>query len=205
MNSLAQRSTPVWVGDGILEALEASPLTGDVEADVVVVGAGIAGLSIAYELACTGRSVVVLDAGRIGGGVTARTTAHLSNALDDRWQELIRLRGLDDARLAAESHGRAIDRIGEIVAAENVDCDFVRLDGYLFPAPGDDPGILDRELEAAHRVGLSDVTKVAEAPLAKAGAPPALCFPRQGRFHPLRYLAGLAAGIKRRGRIRTTC
>ena len=199
MNSLAQRTRPLWVGEDEFDELRAAPLDRDLKTDVVVVGAGIAGMSVAYELACAGSAVVVLDAGRIGGGMTARTTAHLSNALDDRWQELIRLRGVEDARLAADSHSRAIDRIGEIVASEAIDCDFRRLDGYLFLASGDEPGILDRELDAAHRAGLTEVRKVAEAPLPKAGAPPAVCFPRQGRFHPLRYLAGLARGITGRG------
>ena len=50
--------------------------------DIVVIGAGIAGLSTAYLLGCEGRSVVVLDDGLIGGGMTDRTTAHLSNAVD---------------------------------------------------------------------------------------------------------------------------
>src|SRR5918995_7404359 len=87
------------------------PLSGDTRADVCVIGAGIAGMSAAYHLAREGRSVVVLDDGPIGGGETGRTTAHLSNAMDDRFIELERVHGQQNARLAAESHGAAIDRI----------------------------------------------------------------------------------------------
>jgi glycine/D-amino acid oxidase-like deaminating enzyme/nitrite reductase/ring-hydroxylating ferredoxin subunit len=169
------------------------------EADVVVVGGGIAGLSVAYELSLNHRKVVVLEAGTIGGGMTGRTTAHLSNALDDGWSELMKLRGPEDAHRAADSHTRAIQRIEEIIRHEGIDCEFERVDGYLFLAQGDDPQILDRELEAARRLGILGVEKVARAPLPGNQSRPALRFPRQGRFHPLKYLAGLTRTILREG------
>src|ERR671914_1214068 len=107
------------------------PLLIDVECDVCIVGAGIAGISTAYLLARAGKQVVVLDDGPVAGGETGRTTAHLVNALDDRYYELERLHGERGARLAAESHTAAVDQIEEIVEREGIDCDFERLDGYL--------------------------------------------------------------------------
>jgi glycine/D-amino acid oxidase-like deaminating enzyme len=70
-----------------------SPLDGHTRADVCVVGAGIAGPTTAYLLTREGMSVVVLDDGPVGGGEIGRTTAHLSNALDDRCYNLERLFG----------------------------------------------------------------------------------------------------------------
>ncbi|MBA3890081.1 MAG: FAD-binding oxidoreductase, partial [Gemmatimonadaceae bacterium] len=61
------------------------PLASDARADVCVIGAGIAGITTAYLLAKSGKSVIVLDDNAIGGGETGRTTAHLSYALDDRY------------------------------------------------------------------------------------------------------------------------
>src|SRR4051812_12008033 len=87
---------------------EPEPLAQDVRADVCVVGAGIAGLSTAYELAKRGRSVVVLDARRVGGGETSYTTAHLANVIDDRFSEVEKVHGAEGSKLAAESHGAAI-------------------------------------------------------------------------------------------------
>src|ERR1044071_576941 len=108
-----------------------SPLDCHTQADVCVVGAGIAGLTTAYLLAREGRSVVVLDDGPVGGGDPGRTTAHLSNALDDRYYNLERLHGERGARLAAESHTAAIDCIERITREEEIDCDLERLEGYL--------------------------------------------------------------------------
>jgi glycine/D-amino acid oxidase-like deaminating enzyme/nitrite reductase/ring-hydroxylating ferredoxin subunit len=164
-----------------------------------VVGAGIAGLSIAYEFARAGRSVVVLDRGPIGGGMTARTTAHLASALDDYYHDLIGLRGLDEARQVYQAQASAIDRIEQISREEGIDCDFRRLDGYLFLGPGCDPSLLDREFEAARQVGFAAVDFAERAPIPGRDTGRCLRFPDQGRFHPLKYLDGLARSIRRDG------
>src|SRR4051794_14158351 len=129
MNSTAERTISFWAGDTPPEA--APPLGADATADIVVVGAGIAGLSTAYLLAREGHRVVVLDSGRIGGGMTAQPPPPPPAALAARGFDLVRRRGLGAARLAAASHSAAIDRIEEIQLAERIDCDFARLDGYL--------------------------------------------------------------------------
>ena len=175
------------------------PLDGDRRADVCVVGAGIAGMSAAYMLAREGRTVVVIDDGPIGGGQTGRTTAHLSNAIDDLYETIEKIHGAEGARLAAESHTAAIDRIEAIAGAESIECDFERLDGYLFARPGESADVLRSELEAAHRAGLGDVELAARAPLTAFDTGPALRFPRQAQFHSLKYLSGLTAAIERYG------
>jgi len=187
----------IWVQDAGFDA--GRRLESNTEADVCVVGAGIAGLTTAYMLTQRGRSVVVLDDGAIGGGETGRTTAHLSNALDDRYFELERLHGVDGARLAADSHTQAITAIESIVRQEQIACGFERVDGYLFLVPGDDPDILARELDAAHRVGLAGVHRVERSPLPSYDLGPSLCFPDQAQFHPMKYVAGLARAIEGRG------
>ena len=175
------------------------PLAGDIRTDVCVIGAGIAGVTTAYLLAQAGRRVVVLEDGAVGGGETGRTTAHLSNALDDRYHILERVHGQEGARLAAASHGAAIDTIESIVRAEKISCDFKRLDGYLFLPPGQSPDLLDAELEAAHRAGLTAVERLGRAPLPGWDTGPCLRFPDQGQFHPLSYVNGLVSGIERMG------
>lgn len=168
-------------------------------AEVCVVGAGIAGLSAAYLLACEGKRVVVVDDGPVGGGETSRTTAHLASYLDDRFHVLESLHGKEGARLAAESHAAAIDRIEAICQAEGIDCDFRRVDGYLFLGPDTEADFLERELAAAIRAGLSDAEVTPRAPIPSFDTGPTLRFPRQGQFHPMRYMKGLAAAIERKG------
>ena len=197
MNSAAERSIPLWVKTAEVE--DAPSLEGHQQADVLVVGSGIAGLSCAYELGRAGKSVVVLDRGPLVGGMSSRTTAHLACEWDDFFHELIRLRGEGEARLCFESQSAAIDRIEEIQSTEPIDCDFKRIDGYLFPASASDEDLLIREIQACHRIGISDVGWVDRAPLPGASGGRALRFPRQGRFHPRKYLGGLVAAIRRQG------
>jgi glycine/D-amino acid oxidase-like deaminating enzyme/nitrite reductase/ring-hydroxylating ferredoxin subunit len=174
-------------------------LNQNLETEVCVVGAGIAGLTTAYELTRRGMQVVVLEDGLLAAGETERTTAHLSNAFDDRYFELERLHGEQRASLAAESHTAAIDYIESIVWRERIDCDFERLDGFLFTAPEHSTDYLERELEAAHRAGLSGVEIVPGAAIGSFHTGPALKFPRQAQFHPLKYLRALVEGITRHG------
>jgi glycine/D-amino acid oxidase-like deaminating enzyme/nitrite reductase/ring-hydroxylating ferredoxin subunit len=192
MNTARERTRSLWMAETALETPPA--LDRDIETDIAVVGAGIAGLTVAYRLATLGRDVVVLDAGPLGGGMTARTTAHLAYAIDDRFEELLRLRGTPQTRLAAEAHLAAIDFIAETQAKEAIDCDFARVDGFLFLGEASPPDVLERELVAAGHAGV-DVDRVERSPLGI----PALRFPRHGRFEPLRYLAGLARCVRRDG------
>ena len=191
------RRQSIWTATAEMPAC--GPLEKNLHADVCIVGGGIAGLSVAYHLVREGRRVVVLDDGPLGGGMTAMTSGHLTSMLDDRYFELEKVHGTEAIRLAADSHGAAIERIHEIVRAEAIDCDFARLDGYLFLAEGDRKETLERELDAAHRAGLTDVQLVAGGPYETWNTGPCLRFPRQGQFHPLKYLAGLARAIVRRG------
>jgi glycine/D-amino acid oxidase-like deaminating enzyme len=96
---MPERNRAIW-SNGVSEA-QRRPLGLDLDVDVCVIGAGIAGLTTAFLLAREGRAVAVLDDGPIGGGQTGRTSAHLSNAIDDRYLEIERIRGVQGARIAA--------------------------------------------------------------------------------------------------------
>lgn len=197
MRDDSQASTSIWMATA--DTPSPSRLRESIRTDVCIIGAGIAGLTTAYLIGREGRSVVVLDDGMIGGGMTGRTTAHLTNAYDDRYVEIERLHGEEAARLTAESHTAAIEKIWEIARSEKIDCDFQWLDGFLFAAKPEEVDLLQEELEAAHRAGLVGVEKVTRAPIDSFDTGPALRFPRQAQFHPLRYLDGVARGIMRYG------
>ena len=197
MNVGDERSKSCWMDE--TPVVDAPPLTQDAECDVVIIGSGIAGMSTAYELARFGRRVIVIDRGKIGTGMTARTTAHLATELDDFYSELIRVRGEDEARLYHDSQRSAVNRIEAIVAEEGIDCDFAIVDGYLFPAREEDRKDLEEEYQACQTVGVDEVEWADRAPVPGLDTGPALRFGRQGRFHPTKYLKGLARAIVARG------
>ncbi|MGQ0538400.1 MAG: FAD-dependent oxidoreductase [Gemmatimonadaceae bacterium] len=175
------------------------PLREDLVTDVCVIGAGIAGLSTAYALTRAGKQVVVLEVNAVGSGMTSRTTSHLTYAVDGGYAELERMHGSDATRLAAQAHGAAIDTMEEIVEREGIRCGFARVDGYLTLGCDDDLTTLQDDLAAAHRSGLERVELIRKACYPGRGVEPCLRFPRQGRLHPMHYLAGLAEGIERAG------
>jgi glycine/D-amino acid oxidase-like deaminating enzyme/nitrite reductase/ring-hydroxylating ferredoxin subunit len=182
-------SKSLWMS--IAVAPQAIPLQGDERCDVAVIGSGIAGLSTAYELSQRGRSVVVIDRGPIAGGMTARTSAHLAPLCDDLMSEMQKIKGEEPSRLFYESHAAAVDRIEEIQNNEGIDCDFRRLDGYLFQGDGMPPDVIDEELDAVRAAG-APVERLVGVPLSGCDSRHALRYARQATFHPLKYLAGVA-------------
>jgi glycine/D-amino acid oxidase-like deaminating enzyme/nitrite reductase/ring-hydroxylating ferredoxin subunit len=200
MNAVGERiGANISFWERTAEKFSTRPLTENLATDVCVIGAGIAGMTTAYLLSKAGREVTVVDDGPVGGGMTGRTTAHLVNALDDRFYEIESMLGEEMSRLSAESHTAAIDQIERIVRDEQIDCDFERIDGYLFLPPGGSTKDLDKELDAVHGAGLASVQRVDAMPGIRNADTPALRFPNQAQFHPLKYVRALAEAITKRG------
>lgn len=171
----------------------------DLQTDVCIIGGGIVGLTCAYSLLKKGKKVIVIDQGAVAGGQTARTTGHLTWVLDDRYYDLEKLFGVEGTRLAAQSHSAAIDYIEKIIHEENIDCDFERLNGYLFVPPEDSQQVLDKEFEAIIKIGM-EINRVPRAPFSRTfDTGPCLQFPRQAQFHILKYLKGLTKAILDQG------
>lgn len=185
-----------WINS--TEPLAYRKLEENVETDVVIVGGGIAGVSIAYCLAKSGKKIILVEDGFIGSGETGRTSAHLVSALDDRYYELERMYGEEKTKLIAESHKGAIDFIERTVRTEHIDCDFERVDGYLFLHQSDDIESLPREYEAAVKAGL-EVEQLERVPGLKDHYGPCLRFSNQAQFHPLKYMKALCESIQKMG------
>ncbi len=190
-------TVPIWTKS--IELPEYPAPDGGVHAEVIVVGAGISGLTSAYLLAKQGMSVMVLDEGRIGSGQTERTSAHLASIIDDRFAFIEKQHDEETSRLAHESHATAINKIEQIIHDEEIACDFTRLPAYFFAGPDGDEKELDDEFEPAKRAGaqVQIVKTIPALPHAGRG----LRFDNQARFHPCKYLRGLAkacesAGVK---------
>ena len=185
-----------WIDS--VQPIKYTPLDTDIDTEVVIIGGGISGMSVAYCLSQAGRKVVVLEDGFIGSGETGRTTAHLVNALDDRFTSIEKTHGEEGAKLVAESHTAAIDFIENTIAKENFTCDFIRLDGYLFLHATDKPKTLEDELTATQKAGLN-TTLILGVPGIPSEKGLCLHFPQQAQMHPLKYLKGLAEAIVKNG------
>src|ERR1043165_3463330 len=202
-------TTSTWMSEKVPSFDEDIP--DDARPDVCVIGAGIAGLSVALSLVQEGLDVLVIDQGPIGGGQTARTSAHLTSALDDHFYVLEKHFGRAGAKLCAASHSQAIDTIESNIRTCGIDCQFRRVDGYLWSPDAEPnghakrlPHELKKELAAALRAGLT-VDEVETAPLPFATGP-CLRFAMQAEFHPLAYVRGIAeAVVKGGGHIATHC
>lgn len=189
-----------WAGDN-RDGVAALPLDGDCAAEVCVIGAGVAGLSVAYELALRGADVVVLEAARVARGETSRSTAHLVTALDERYFAIAAAHGRRAARLAARSHRAAIDRIAEIVRTESISCEFEQVDGVLIvprERAAESRSLLERELSACLAAGVA-VDVLPRAPQMARDTGACLRFPGQGQLNPVRYVEGLAKAVREHG------
>jgi glycine/D-amino acid oxidase-like deaminating enzyme/nitrite reductase/ring-hydroxylating ferredoxin subunit len=172
-------------------------LESNLETDVVIVGAGIAGLTTAYCLASSGRKVIVVEDGFIGSGETGRTTAQIVTALEDRYFHMEEIFGKENARLIAESHRAAINFIEQTVQHEKIDCDFEKLNGYLFLHPTDQKENLQKELDALSRCGINAdiLEKTPGIPFEKK----CIHYSDQAQFQPMKYLLGLCKAIEKKG------
>jgi glycine/D-amino acid oxidase-like deaminating enzyme/nitrite reductase/ring-hydroxylating ferredoxin subunit len=181
---------------------DATPLMENITADTVIIGSGIAGLSTAYELARLGQKVVVIERGRIAGGMSARTSAHLTPQCDDGFKALIDRHGEDGAKIFYESHAAAVDRIEQIQQEEEISCRFRRVNGYLFPAVGKDPTEeLTPEFEATRLVGMP-IERHHGLSFKGMEQDRCLRYPNLATFHPLQYLRGVAhALVARAGKL----
>jgi glycine/D-amino acid oxidase-like deaminating enzyme/nitrite reductase/ring-hydroxylating ferredoxin subunit len=175
-----------------------APLDRDLTVDVVVIGAGITGLTTAYLLKRAGRTVAVIDRARCGGVDTGSTTAHVTYVTDTGLLALEQAVGRDHAHAVWDAGQASLDQIEAIVDAEDIDCEWHRVTGYKHlaaDAPAGEADDLRAETEAAAGMGL-DATFQQEVPLVGR---PGIAFAGQALFHPRQYLAALARLIHGHG------
>jgi glycine/D-amino acid oxidase-like deaminating enzyme/nitrite reductase/ring-hydroxylating ferredoxin subunit len=171
----------------------------DIESDVIVVGAGITGLTAAYRLVKAGRSVAVLERARCGEIDTGHTSAHLTMVTDDRLQDLADRFGKTHAQAVWDAGLAAIAEIETICVDEKIDCAFERIEGYLHapsgPTDHDHSDEFHREADLSDELGF-DASFLDDVPFVGG---PGIRFEHQARFHPRKYLAGLAKAIRANG------
>lgn len=190
MQELPGKADCLWTATAPVTHYER--LRGPHRFDVVIVGAGIVGLTAAMELVARGRSVALVEARRIGQQVTGRSTAKITTQHSLIYRHLIDTIGLDKTKLYADANRTAADHIRQLVATHVIDCDYEGKNAFVYIGPNrtrlDD---LEAEAEAASALGFAaEVLDRAPLPFATGGA---LRFSGQAQFNPAKYLVGLAA------------
>jgi glycine/D-amino acid oxidase-like deaminating enzyme/nitrite reductase/ring-hydroxylating ferredoxin subunit len=168
-------------------------LASDLDVDVAVVGGGIAGLTVALALKRAGHTVAVLEAARIGTGVTGHTTGKVTSLHRLVYTELADRHGPDVAGVYGQANQAAIEHIARVVAEEGIDCDFRRVSNYTYAESDDAVARLREEAALAARLGLpSAFTAETPLPFAVRGA---VRFDGQAQLHAVKYLQGLARAV----------
>ncbi|MFI6422904.1 FAD-dependent oxidoreductase [Streptomyces sp. NPDC050842] len=172
-------------------------LTGDLEVEVVVVGAGVAGICTAWELARAGLRVALLEGDRVAAGVTGYTTAKLSAQHGLLYAQLRKSFGVEGARQYARSQQEAVEYVDRVAAELGIDCELERVPGYTYAESADAVDQLRAEADAAREAGLA-ASFVSETglPYPVAGA---VRMDDQAQFHPRKFLLALVADFVGRG------
>jgi glycine/D-amino acid oxidase-like deaminating enzyme/nitrite reductase/ring-hydroxylating ferredoxin subunit len=181
-----------WVRTAALPSF--GPLDRNVSVDVAIVGGGLAGVTTAYLLKMAGLSVAILERDTCAAIDTGHTTAHLTMVTDELITDLVKNFGRDTATAVWDAGRVAIDVIETNVAAEDIDCDFRRVPGFLHaPLAGDGLSASDlkEQAVAAANLGFAATFIPTIRPFNLGGVQ----YPDQALFHPRKYLAGLLRAI----------
>jgi glycine/D-amino acid oxidase-like deaminating enzyme/nitrite reductase/ring-hydroxylating ferredoxin subunit len=200
-------TNPVWVHSVPFDSIpQFSKLDRSLETDVCIVGAGISGVSVAYELVTRGLNVVLIEGRKILSGETGRTSGHLANDLDDGYTAIAKKHGDKGAKAAAESHTWALNRVGEISKQLGIECEYRHLPGYDFSQyPKDDKNHASdmQELiddgKKAKELGIATEYREDFALKGWNGKPDqrdAVIYPGQATFHPTKYVVGVLNFLK---------
>ena len=154
--------------------------------DVVIVGAGITGITCALMLQKKGFKCILVEANNMGFGTTGGTTAHLNTFFDTPYYQVIKDFGLDSANLLAKGAMEVHDIIKDNINTYQIYCDYSPRHGYLFSLDEEQDKELQQIIDGHHEVGI-DTFEVDDNPF---GIPSVRVveIPGQAQFHPLKYL-----------------
>jgi glycine/D-amino acid oxidase-like deaminating enzyme/nitrite reductase/ring-hydroxylating ferredoxin subunit len=165
--------------------------------DVVVVGAGMTGLTTALLLRREGRAVAVLEAEQVGAGTSGVTSAHVTCIPDLRLAKLQDRLGAPGACTYMKDARAALALMQDLARDTAGPCDWATVPAYLLAESPASQTALRREADAAASLGLPAVlTDRTPLPFPVAGA---VLYPNQARFHPMKYLHGLARSVRDAG------
>jgi glycine/D-amino acid oxidase-like deaminating enzyme len=186
-----------WGKDFSHESL--GSLMGFVDADIVVIGGGMAGMLAAYTLSESGKKIVLIEKSKIGSGATVATSAMLTQIIDTDYKDIINYQGKEMAEQIAASHRFAIDSIEKIIMQEGIECEWKRVPNYIYAQNSNDAEDLKKEADAQAESGIpSEWKDEAEIDIG-IRACGAIEVSHQAKFNPGKFISGLARVLRDRG------
>lgn len=169
----------------------------DLQVDVIIVGAGITGITSAYLLVNEGLKVAVIEADEVLNGTTGHTTAKITAQHDLIYAEYIHNIGRSNARLYYEANTEALEFIKQTVDKHTIDCDFSQQDAYIYATTEKYARKIEKEAEAYEKLGIRGGL-VDSIPI-DIEIQNAIVMKNQAQFHPTKYLVHLLQHITEKG------
>ncbi|MBX4195438.1 FAD-binding oxidoreductase [Candidatus Parcubacteria bacterium] len=178
---------------------EFKKLDHNTEADICIIGGGLAGVWSAYLLSKEGKEVILIEKDKVGRAATLYTTAFITQVIDTDLTDLIEMFGSDRARLSWQAGADAIDQIADFIKYEGIECEFVRLPMCSYSDRKRDLDKLHREAAAATRLGFE--AGVSHKPIAGFENAVSMVVPNQAKYHPMKFFkalvnAAVSSGVK---------
>lgn len=163
---------------------------GNKRTQVLVIGGGMAGILCARKLQEAGKDVIVVEANRVGSGITARTTAVITAQQDLLYQDMAKRFSEDTARAYLHASLDAVKAFRKL--SKKIPCDFEDKPSIQFTTG--DPERLRREAIVVNRLGFPARLQQTAPLIDEASA--AVEYPQMGQFHPLKFLMGAAQPLE---------
>lgn len=180
--------TSIWTQAALLPRF--APLSGDCRTDVLIIGGGLAGILCAKHLQDAGIDYLLVEAERIGGGITKNTTAKITAQHGLIYHKLTKKFGAEKAGAYLKANLDALEKYRRL--CRNINCDFQSQDSFVYSL--NDRKKLENELSALKM--LLSPAEFVETPLLPFQTAGAIKFPDQAQFHPLKFLSAIAVDLK---------
>ena len=165
--------------------------------DILIIGAGITGLTTAYFLKDTNKKIAIIDKNTIGSGITAKTTAKVTYLQKNVYSTLNKSFNKQVSKAYLNSQLEAITLMKDIIEKENIKCDLEKCDSYIFTHKKSNIKKIKKEKEILEEFGIK-VTLEDKLPLTNIPTLLSLKVNNTYTINPLMYLEGLRKSINKK-------
>ena len=188
----------LWI-ETTKDKINCKTLEEDEKTEICIIGGGLFGLTTAYYLTQYGKKVVVLEKDKIGEKVSGNTTGKITSQHELFYTHLVNDYGKEYAKKYLEANEQAIKNIENIIKKENIDCDFIIQNSYVYTTNESEIPEIENEIDVVNSLGKKAkfVTDI-DLPIKIKGA---IEFDKQAQFHPRKYMLGLANSVLKKNKI----